>query len=180
MVFFFSGHSIYTFDREHRNVVTNTRFIEACPAFAHIQPTISIVKERRRCCKENRSEDISTTGYIAITVGVDDHRVNRTLSELIEEKLNETTDGEDGYSCTEPNCLRLLPRFEISERLVNSIQALPIYLRHANRRSGTIRFGNEEIRILSQQDGVITFTLLGCLQFTGTIYLVRIDTSDLI
>ena len=149
----------------HQHVVTNRRYIAPCPAFAHMQPTTSTIKERQRCCKENRSEDICTKGFITI---VNDSLINRTLSEIIEEHFNETRFLQDAYSCPEPNCLQLLPNFEMTERLVGSIHALPIYLRHVERRS--INFGNEEIRILTQQDGEVTFTLIGCLQFTGIFF----------
>ena len=79
--------------------------------------------------------------------------------------LNQDRIIDDGYEC--PHCKRFLPRFEMTERLVDSISALPIYLRTRDHRR-QIQFGND-ITIHSLNNGPIEFTMIGCIQFTGIL-----------
>ena len=156
------GHFEYTVDPNNPNNTIARRVIEACPAFRHIQPMVSTVKTRPDCCRENRVEKIATQGYINVVM---DESHDYTIQELVEQQLNQTTVLNDGYQC--PHCNTLLPRVEVNERLVETISALPIYLRNMERVP--IEFG-EDITIQSLNSGPIEFTLIGSIQFTGTYH----------
>ena len=157
-----SGHSTYTVDENDPTKTVATVVIEPAAAFRHIQPMISTVETRPYCCRENKVEEIARKGYINI---VTDEEHNQTIQELVEERLNEDRILNDAYEC--PHCERVLPRCEVTERLVESISALPVFLRNMDRRP--IEFGND-ITIESLNDGPIQFTLIGCIQFTGNFF----------
>ena len=153
------GHFEYTVDPNNPDDTIARTVVDACPAFSHMQPLVSTVKTRPYCCRENRVEKIATQGYINIVMA-ENH--DFTIQDLVEQQLNETRVLNDGFQC--PHCHKLLPQFEMSERLVESISALPTYLRNMDRIP--IEFG-EDITIESLSSGPIQFSLIGSIQFTG-------------
>ena len=158
------GRSVYTVDENNPINTVGRVVIPPAPAFNHIQPMISTVKTRPYCCRDNREEEIARVGFVTLTLDMDEDP-DQTLQDLVEQRLNQDRIIDDGYEC--PHCKRFLPRFEMTERLVDSISALPIYLRTRDHRR-QIQFGND-ITIHSLNNGPIEFTMIGCIQFTGIL-----------